>query len=220
MARLLTLPVTLLATLLLQATAVTPAAAQPAASPPLVLHPGDAIKLTVWESPSFSGEFEVAPDGTLHHPLLNRVAVAGIPLDSVRARIVAFLSDYQREPAVDIKPLVRIVVSGEVRTPGVYLLPPETTVADAVVKAGSPTMTGHERKVALERGGRERQFDPGDASLERSLRTIQSGDRILVPRRSTRSLWSVIGPILQITAGFATAYVTTYLIILSRRELP
>jgi hypothetical protein len=32
----------------------------------------------------------------------------------------------------------------------VYLLPPETTVADAVVKAGSPTMTGHERQVALE----------------------------------------------------------------------
>ncbi|MCA2983335.1 polysaccharide biosynthesis/export family protein [Gemmatimonas sp.] len=197
-----------------------PLAAQPATGAPLVLRPGDAIKLTVWESPSFSGEFEVATDGTLHHPLLNRVVVAGIPMDSVRGRIITFLSDYQREPAVDIKPLVRVVVLGEVRTPGVYLLPPETTVADAVVKAGSPTLNGHERRVSLERGGRQRQFDASEASLEPSLRTVQSGDRILVPRRNTRSLWSVIGPILQITAGFATAYLTTYLIIVSRRDLP
>jgi polysaccharide export outer membrane protein len=121
-----------------------------AASPPLVLRPGDVSRLTVWESPSFSGEIEVAPDGTLHHPRFNRVAVAGIPLDIVRARIITCLSDHQREPAVDIKPLARIVVSGEVRTPRVYLLPPETTVADAAVKAGSPTLTGHERQVALE----------------------------------------------------------------------
>ena len=77
-------------------------------------------------SPSFSGEIEVAPDGTLHHPRLNRVVVAGIPLDSVRARIITFLSDHQREPAVDIKPLARIVVSGEVRPPpGCICSPPK-----------------------------------------------------------------------------------------------
>jgi hypothetical protein len=50
------------------------------------------------------------------------------------------------------------------------------------------------------------------------LRTIQSGGRILVPQCKTRPTWGTIAPLLQITASLGAAYLTTNLIILSRRE--
>lgn len=211
--------VVLAAALLLATPLMAEANAQATTPAPLTLRPGDAVKLVVWESPNFSGEFEVAPNGTLRHPLLNRVPVAGIPLDSVRARLVAFLGEYQREPAIDLAPLVRVTVGGEVRSPGVLLLPPETLVSDAVVKAGSTTATAKERTVALERGGRKREFDPGDAKLDPQWRTVQSGDRITVPRANGRSFRSVILPILQVATALGSAYLSAYIVLQSRRDL-
>src|SRR5215218_6153155 len=33
------------------------------------LSPGDSVRITVWRKPEFSGDFIVAPDGTISHPL-------------------------------------------------------------------------------------------------------------------------------------------------------
>jgi len=206
----------LFAALATAAGAAAPLYAQTA--PTLMLRPGDVLKVTVWDAPTFSGEFEVAPDGTLRHPLLNRVSVAGVPLDTVRARLVAFLRDYQREPALDLAPLVRVTVAGEVRSPGIYLLPPETSLADAIVKAGAATPLAKERSVALERGGRQYSFDPGATSLEQALRTVQSGDRLAVPRRRASNLQPYLTTILSLTAALGSAYLSAYLVIQSRRD--
>src|SRR5688500_19658141 len=66
------------------------------------LRPGDVVRITVWENPSMSGEFEIAPDGTLRHPLYNQLKVGGLPVTELRAPIETFLRQYQREPQVEI----------------------------------------------------------------------------------------------------------------------
>ena len=42
-----------------------------------VLRPGDMLRITVWRHPEMSGDFAVAPDSTLVHPLYQAVRVAG-----------------------------------------------------------------------------------------------------------------------------------------------
>src|SRR4051812_5763503 len=40
-----------------------------------VLTPGDSVRIEVWRKPEFSGDFVVAPDGTITHPLFRSVRV-------------------------------------------------------------------------------------------------------------------------------------------------
>lgn len=42
-----------------------------------VLRPGDALRINVWGHPVLSGDFAVAPDSTLVHPVYQAVKVAG-----------------------------------------------------------------------------------------------------------------------------------------------
>src|SRR3990172_8473398 len=82
---------------------------------PLLLRPGDALRVQVRDEPSWSGDFDVGEDGTvLLHPL-GLVPVAGRPFAQVKDEL---LRAYQRElvnAAVTISPLVRIAVLGEVQ---------------------------------------------------------------------------------------------------------
>ena len=176
-----------------------------AQSAPIALRPGDALRITVWETEKLSGEFEVAPDGTLRHPVYSRLPVAGVPIDSLKGRIVAFLTDFQREPLVDFVPLFRVTVSGEVRTPGVLLLPPESTPRDVVLKAGGITLQGKERQVLVRRAGASRMLQDGDPDRSAEYRTILSGDEIIVPRvrPPLSQLLSPVASILSIGVSIA-----------------
>src|SRR5829696_4609079 len=55
-----------------------PASAQEPRAPAAqaVLTPGDSVRIEVWRKPEFSGDFVVAPDGTITHPLFRSVRVA------------------------------------------------------------------------------------------------------------------------------------------------
>ena len=44
-----------------------------------MLTPGDSVRIVVWRKPEFSGDFVVAPDNTVTHPLFRAVRVGGIP---------------------------------------------------------------------------------------------------------------------------------------------
>src|SRR2546430_15375366 len=74
---------------------VTSAAAQAARSDP-VLRSGDMLRLSVWRHPELSGDFLVAPDSTVVHPLYQRVQVVGVPLPVVKERLRALLVTYEQ----------------------------------------------------------------------------------------------------------------------------
>jgi polysaccharide biosynthesis/export protein len=162
--------------------AAGPLAAQDASS----VRPGDVIRLSVWRLAEFSGDFAVAGDGTILHPLLNEVRVVGETRESVHRRLREVLSRYENDPQLVFEYLYRVSVTGEVRLPGLYTLPPETTLSQALAVGGGVSDAGRLEAVRLMRAGEETVLDLRTPSPELAEARIRSGDHLHVVRRATR----------------------------------
>ena len=168
-----------------------------------VLRPGDVVRVIVWQEPDLSGEFTIAPDSTLVHPLYSGVKVAGIPVAEARARLEGLLRRYESSPQFVIEPLVRVAVAGEVRQPSLYSLSPSVTIAEAVALAGGATDRGRLDRVTLVRDGSQWVYDLTDPRGEAAQLPVRSGDRILVAR-SSRVFRDYIVPAISIVGSIAT----------------
>lgn len=193
--------------MLLLATAGT-AAAQTTASTE-GLNPGDQLRIAVWRNPELSGDFMIAANGTITHPLYREIQVTGLSMSAVEDRLRTFLSRYTTNPQFVVQPLVRITVSGEVRTPQILGVPPETTVSQAVVLAGGPTPTARLDNVRLLRGGQETIVNLASADAQAASLQIRSGDRIVVAAR-TNTFRDYISPAMTVI-GAAAAITSIFL---------
>lgn len=182
--------------------AAPPAAAQ-AVGETLVLRPGDVVRVTVWRNPELSGEFAVARDGTLAHPLYRDVVVGGMDVDVAEARIRTLLSRLESNPRFVLEPLFRVSVGGEVRQPSLYTLSPETSVAEAVALAGGATERGRLDRVRLFREGRELRVDLSAPERGLAQSPVRSGDQIYVERRGS-VMREVVVPAASIIAAVAS----------------
>jgi polysaccharide export outer membrane protein len=153
-----------------------------------VLTPGDSVRIVVWRKPEFSGDFVVAPDGSITHPLFRGVQVANIPFATAEANVRTFLSRYEESPQFVMEPLIRLAVSGEVTRPMVYATRPETTVGEAVARAGGTTQYAARNRVRiirLEPNGGQQQLiiNLSDPSRSEGTMPVRSGDQIVVDRK-------------------------------------
>jgi polysaccharide export outer membrane protein len=173
------------------------------------LAPGDQLRIVVWCKPEMSCDCTVAGNGTIIHPLYREVQVTGVPLSTVEDRLRTFLARYEQSPQFVIQPLVKIVVGGEVRTPNIYSVPPETTIAQAIAIAGGPTDRGLLREVKVIRDRQELKMDVSRPDSDAGVLQIRSGDQILIGRRG-RSALEYISPITSSLAAIAA--ITTLII--------
>jgi polysaccharide biosynthesis/export protein len=155
----------------------------------LTLSVGDSLRIEVWRSPDLSGDFVIGPDGTITHPLYKAVKVAGLPMATVQSNLARFLAGYQENPQFVFEPLIRVGVSGEVPRPQIFGLRPETSVAQAVIRAGGVTQNGKWTRVRLIRneGGtlRELYFNLRDPADRVAAGPVRSGDLIMVDRKKS-----------------------------------
>jgi polysaccharide biosynthesis/export protein len=183
----------IVALLLLSPLFALPGRAQEAPAPSsdqAVLSPGDSVRIVVWRKPEFSGDFVVAPDGTITHPLFRAVRVAGIPFGTAEASVRRFLARFEENPEFVMEPLIRVAVSGQVGRPQVFAIRPETSVAEAVARAGGVTERGATsgvRVLRLDANGRQQEIrvDLNDPSRGSGLIPVRSGDQIVVPVRKS-----------------------------------
>jgi protein involved in polysaccharide export with SLBB domain len=152
---------------------------------PELLRPGDAVRITVWRKPEISGEFLIAADGAIADPFYMDVTVAGLPLHALIDRIRAHVSHYETAPQVLVEPLYRIAISGEVRQPNLYSLPPSTTVAQAVLLAGGLTERARANRILLVRDDGAMEVDLTRHAEGLAGATLRSADQIVVPRRAS-----------------------------------
>jgi protein involved in polysaccharide export with SLBB domain len=196
-------PISLALFLLLGAPSLGAQSVDGAAVATATLSPGDVIRIVVWRKPEFSGDFIVAPDSTITHPLYREVKVVGVPLHVVEDRVRVFLARYETNPAFVISPLLRVFVGGEVRLPNVYSLPPGTTVAQAVAVAGGPTDRGRLDQVLIVRRQDRQVLDLTRPESPSVLTETRSGDQVFVGRRLS-FFNDVLAPASAVFAAVAT----------------
>lgn len=184
---------------------VSPAAVQADSA---MLRPGDAIRISVFRQPEFSGEFLIGPEGTIQHPLLAEVSVLNVPRPVVRDRLRQALSRYERDPSFVFGYLYRIAVGGEVRLPNLYTLPPETTLGQAVAAAGGITEFGRLDRVHVIRDGQDILVDLQRPDGASAAMKVRSGDQIRVTRRGNL-LRDVLGPLGAIVGAVAAVATLT-----------
>jgi polysaccharide export outer membrane protein len=179
----------------------------------LTLSPGDMLRITVWRQPELSGEFLIAEDGTITHPLYRELKVTGLTVHTVEERVRTFLSRFESNPAFVMTPLLRVIVSGEVRAPQVYTVPPGTSVAQVIGLAGGITDRGRLDLVRVLRGPEAFVLDL-TRPVEGPRTIVRSGDQIVVGRRRN-ILQDVVGPS---SAVIGAAAAVASIIIQLRRQ--
>lgn len=174
------------------------------------LRPGDAIRVEIWREGDLSGEFPVAVDGTVTLPLLGRKRLVDIPLPQVRDTLTALYQVHLRNPSINVTPIRRVSVLGEVQRPGLYGADPTLSLAGVVALAGGATPEGNLNRIRIVREGAVYREKVG-AGETLSGADIRSGDQIVVEERSwmSRNSQFVIGALLSLATSIATAVIVS-----------
>lgn len=141
---------------------------------------GDKLRVTVFDEPSLTGEFQVGSAGELALPLIQSLPVVGQSSEQVAIAIASALSKggYVLEPrvAVEVIQYRPVYILGEVSKPGEYPHTGELTFLQAVAKAGGFTPRADKGSVIVQRsGGAGRLVKLGETPL-----LVAPGDTMIV----------------------------------------
>lgn len=129
-----------------------------------VIGPDDQILIDIYGKSEAFHSLTVTPEGNIVIPYVGVVSVNGLTMDAATQRIEQRMATVY--PAIgtgetkiqvslgDIR-TIKIVITGEVKTPGTYSLPSVASVFNALYLSGGPTDRGSFRDIRLIRGGKE-----------------------------------------------------------------
>ncbi len=167
----------------------------PPVVPDTTLGPGDVIIIDVFNEQTLAAKpFQVASDGTIDYPLVQRLKVGGLRPEEVATLVATQLMDggFLINPQVSV--LVkeynskRIHVLGEVKKPGTFPYEEGLTVVQAITLAGGFTPLAKETRISVTRkiDGTEQVFvvDVKKIISNKAPNVpLQAGDIIYVPER-------------------------------------
>jgi len=172
---------------------------------------GDRICVRVLGEPVLSDTFTVAAGPELPLPQVGAVPLDGVLRSELPERVTTYLARYLREPVVQVRPLIRLMVEGDVARPGYYALSPDLPLADALAAAGGLTQHANVDEIRVQRGAIEILGGPhlqqalGRGSSIDQL-NLQAGDRLLVPGHGPSAFQ--IAAFLLVTIPTAIYYIT------------
>lgn len=184
----------------------------PSAVPPeaaYTLGAGDLIRIDLFDVPEYSGDkgrYQVLVDGSLNLPLVGNVVVQGMTLKQAANELSARYARYFKRSLVTVSLLaprpLRIGISGEVSSPGVYTVEPlkrdqQTgdsgtkfpTLTLALKTAGGVSQSANIRQIQVHRPQASGQIQTIQVDLWKMLKqgdlsqdlTLRDGDAIVVP---------------------------------------
>lgn len=115
---------------------------------------GDKLRITVYNEPDLSGEFDVSDQGAIALPLVGQLAVGGKTLSETEALITEkYGANYLVNPRVSVEVLNYrpFFIIGEVKNPGGYPYVSGMTVLNAVALAGGYTPRGNKNDILIKR---------------------------------------------------------------------
>jgi protein involved in polysaccharide export with SLBB domain len=160
--------------------AVAQMRAQPQKAP---LAPGDKLLLKIWLDSSYVDSVRIDQSSSAVLPRIGLISLAGVPAemiaDSVRSAYKAVL----RSRSIEVTPLRRVGILGDVRKPDVYYVDLTTNLRDAIAMAGGVAEIGRPDDVSLVRNGQRTKVKDWENSSS-DWAPLLSGDEILVARQS------------------------------------
>jgi polysaccharide biosynthesis/export protein len=110
----------------------------------IMLGPGDALRVSVYDNPDLSQEVTIGADGAFSYPLVGRVQAAGLSVHQLESLLAKRFADgYLVSPQVGVTVTQhksqQVYVMGAVSRPGPYVLQHQTTLLEALSAAGGPT---------------------------------------------------------------------------------
>lgn len=181
------------------------------------LGPDDLINITVQRHTEFSGDFPINQEGKIQFRFVGDVDVNGLTKKEVEAKITGLISKYVSNPEVSVTILEYrskyYFVIGEVGRPGkIYMRSETTTVRDAIIEAGLPTIAAAMRKCVLitpdKKKPRKKSVDIYavlyGGNLKKNLE-MRSGDTLYVPSTVMAKVFRTIAPITQPVTAAAEA---------------
>jgi len=169
--------------------------------------PGDVLSIIVYDYPELtnptgaensaaeSGKV-VRANGTIFYPFLGRIKVAGKTTDDIRVQLTRGLSEYLKDPQVDVFVAEfnskKMYVTGAVGSPGALpITNVPLTIVDAISAAGGPSEDAYWHGLTLIRDGEEQQLSlfallsEGDQTQNRLLR---DGDQLHLPSADNQGI--------------------------------
>lgn len=117
------------------------------------LRPGDQIEVKLTFNPELSDRVLIGPDGRFAMPLIGRVEAEGKTTDQLAAELKGRFGKELRDPDVAVvgREYVsqRVLIGGEVRNPGIQVLPGRVGVLEGIMLAGGFRETAELTQVAL-----------------------------------------------------------------------
>jgi polysaccharide export outer membrane protein len=153
----------------------------PPAAQDYVVGSHDVLTITVFGENELSGKYTVEQDGTFTFPQIGRITAGGTTLRGIEADLKTKLADgYLKNPqvavAIENYRSQRIIVMGEVRSPGEYQLTGEMTLLAALARSGSTTpAAGHQATIVRPNKHPKPGEDPSDI-IKVDLAALQGGD--------------------------------------------
>ena len=118
---------------------------------------GDVLDISLWQIPDLSKpEVIVRPDGKISLPLISDVQAVGLTLTQLDEEITQRYTTYVRNPQVSV--MIRqfggskVIVLGEVTSPGVYSFTGDIRIVEALALAGDCTKYAVRNNVLIIRG--------------------------------------------------------------------
>ena len=172
----------------------------------------DDLHILVWQNEDLNTDATVRPDGKISFPLIGELQATGLTIPELNQTIAEKLKEYIRTPivSVSLKKIggKKIVILGEVSSPGVYSLAGRKTIIEAIALAGGFNQNAVVSSVLLIRGGLESPKGMR-LNLNRALTkadmsqnvVLQYEDIIFVPKKFIANvnyfMTQVLGPLVQ-----------------------
>lgn len=151
-----------------------------------VIGPNDILNINVWENPDLTGNVKIRPDGMISFPLIDEFKVSGMTIDGVDKFLTERLKEFIRYPDVSVSLESiggrKVIILGEIRSPGVVQLADAHTLLEAIALAGGATKNAVLRSVLVIKGGLENPT-PQRVNLARYLKKPNTLDNIILEAR-------------------------------------
>lgn len=177
------------------------------------LGPADEIAIRVTGQPDYTLErAKVSPTGSVYHPLLGDVEVAGLTVPQLIERLTKDFSEYLINPKVSVALIeassAKIGVLGEVIHPGIVVMNKPMNLVETIAASGGFADTGSKSDVTVVRQLRDGRSQTLKVDVKRILEgkarpeeniAMQAGDIVLIHGNAKKKLNTVLS-----LAGFGS----------------